>query len=102
MSLGLLFWQLGELHGQSSTAPSFRVIQPRKYKNKETYRSVYKGIYKMQTPDPMFAIFCGTPREDLNRNKDTIKAGGSTAICKMSTGWVMEWMGDTPLDCYDY
>ena len=60
MSLGLLFWQLGELHGQSSTRPSFRVIQPRKYKDKQTYRSMYKGIYKMQTPDPMFAIFCGT------------------------------------------
>ena len=45
----------------------------------------------MQTPDPMFAIFCGTPRDDLNRNKNTIKAGGSTAICKMSTGWM-----DTP------
>ena len=32
--------------------------------------------------------------------KNTIKAGGSTAICKMSE-WT-EWMDGYPLDCYDY
>ena len=75
MSLGLLFWQLGELHGQSSTEPSFRVIQPRKYKDKQTYRSMHKGIYKMQTPDPMFAIFlwhCNTTLWVLESNELSI------------------------------
>ena len=29
--------------------------------------------------------------------KNTIKAGGSTAICKMWSGWMDGWvMGDTP------
>ena len=35
----------------------------------------------------------------LSLRKNTIKAGGSTAICKMWTG--LEWSG-YPLDCYDY
>ena len=35
----------------------------------------------------------------LSLRKKTIKAGGSTAICKMWTG--LEWSG-YPLDCYDY
>ena len=35
---------------------------------------------------------------------NTIKAGGSPAICKMSKwiGWMDGWIVGYPLDCYDY
>ena len=34
--------------------------------------------------------------------KNTIKAGGSTAICKMLDGWMGDGWSGYPLDCYDY